>query len=937
MTLAAGTRIGPYEIQSPLGAGGMGEVYRARDTKLGRDVAIKILPDAFVHDPERVARFQREAQVLAALNHPHIAQIYGFEDSPSAGSGQAAIKALVMELVEGPTLADRIAPGPVPLEEALPIARQMAEALEAAHEQGIVHRDLKPANVKVRPDGTVKVLDFGLAKLVEGPAGPAKAGHYVQQGGVGADRSVRLQPDLTGAPTITSPAMMTGAGMILGTAAYMAPEQARGKDVDKRADIWAFGCVLYEMLTGRRSFGADEVSDTLAMVLMKEPDWSRVPATTPSAIRTLLRRCLEKDRKRRLPDIGVARLEIDEALAAPALPATSAETPSRRGEQRLAWIVAAVAGVAAVGVGALYFTERPPEPAAPIRFQVLPPVDTSLSATVWNQAVSPDGRQIAFNVQPTGGNPQRLAIRAFDAEEARELPGTEGAGVTVLFWSPDSRFIGFFADGKMKKIDIVGGPPQIVCDVSQGSPPGATWGIDGTIVFGQNSGGLLRVSSGGGTPVPVTMLDETKKESSHGQPWFLPDGRHFLYRAMAPPGTAPRASSIYVGSLDGAPPVPVAESDSKAVYTNGFLLLVREGTLLAQPFDAARLAMRGDPVVVTQDVSINLATGGAGFSASTNGVLSYRTFSSGGAVISQLMWLDRSGKVLGSVGEKTDQSAVQLSPDGTRVAISVLDPARRSRDIWIHDLTREGLRTRFTFDAGEDWDSVWSPDGRSLAFSAGRPRPLDLYRKVADGSGAEERLVEGAGNKYVDSWSLDGRFILYTTTSAGSQTGNDLWVLPLMDERKPRPLLQTSFNETDGRFSPDGRWVTYVSNESGRNEIYVMPFPTAGGKWQISTAGGIQPKWRRDGKELFYLAGDTMMAAEVNGAGAAFQVGAVRRLFEVRRRTQTNGSLLGNLGSGRVYDVTADGQRFLVNVVAEDMQAAPPPITVITNWTATLR
>jgi hypothetical protein len=725
--------------------------------------------------------------------------------------------------------------------------------------------------------------------------------------------------------------MMTGVGMILGTAAYMAPEQARGKAVDKRADIWAFGCVLYEMLTGRRAFGADEVSDTLAMVLMKEPDWSHLPPATPPAIRTLLRRCLEKDRKRRLPDIGVARLEIDEALTAPTVLTTSAETSGRRDGPRLAWIATAVAGLAAVTVGALHFTERPPDPPAPIRFRVLPPAEASLSPGTFNQALSPDGRHIAFNVQPARGAQQRLAIRAFDAEEARELLGTEGALVTLLFWSPDSRFLGFVADGKMKKIDIVGGPPQILCDVPPGAALGATWGTDGTILFGQNIGGLLRVSSGGGTPVPATTIDATKKESSHRHPWFLPDGRHFLYYAAA---TAPgSASSIYVGSLDGAPSVPVGESHSKAVYANGFLLLVRDQTLLAQRFDATRVATTGDPVVVAENIATNIGTGGAGFSASTTGVLSYRTLSGGAEVSSQLVWLDRGGKVLGTVGELTDQSEVQLSPDGTRVAISVLDPARRTRDIWIHDLTRASLRTRFTFDAGEDWSSVWAPDGRSLVFSASRMGPLlDLYQRAADGSGAERRLVEGMANKYVNSWSQDGRFLLYHTGTGGSQTGNDLWVAPLTDDRKPRQLLQTRFNEGDGEFSPDGRWVAYRSDESGRDEVYVMPFQMAGGKWQISTTGGSHARWRSDGKEVFYLTGTTMMAAEVNGEGAAFQVGAVQRLFEVRRRTA---NYLG-FGNHGVYDVAPDGKRFLVNVVGDE-QAVPPPITVITNWTATLR
>ena len=902
-------------------------MYRSRDTKLARDVALKILPDGVSHDAARLARFQREAQLLAALNHPHIAQVYGFEDSTD-------VRALVMELVEGPTLADLIAQGAMPLDEALPIARQVAEALEAAHEQGIIHRDLKPANIKVRPDGTVKVLDFGLAKLL----GPAEAGHYVRDRGEAGGRGVRLPPDLTASPTITSPALMTGAGMILGTAAYMAPEQARGKEVDKRADVWAFGCVLYEMLTGVRLFAADEVSDTLAMVLMKEVDWNPLPASTPPAIRTLLRRCLEKDRKRRLPDIGVARLEIDEAMSAPLVPPSSAVrlVPSRW--HRLAWPLAALAVVMAAGLAWLHFSEAVPEAPLPIRFSVTPPADMVVVGQ--GQWLSPDGRHLVFRVGPRGapastGPTVRLAIRSLHEAEARILTGT--GGVWNAFWSPDSRFVAFFAGGKLQKIDITGGPPQVICEASDGGSTGGTWNGDGTIIFsageiGRNTG-LFRVSSGGGTPVQLTTPDASRDEVLHRKPVFLPDGRHFLFLATSQQEGSFSTNSVLVGSLDGAASGPLLQSDTQAIYANGFVLFVRDGTLLAQPFDPDRLQLTGDPVVVAQDIDVFLPNALSNVSASTTGLLSFRTASARG-VDSQLVWFDRGGKMLGTVGDNADQTEVQLSPDGTRAAVSVLDPARRTRDIWIYDLTRSGLRTRFTFDGGEDWASVWSPDGRSLIFSAGRPNPLDLYQKNADGSGAESKLVEGSGgpNKYVKSWSADGRFVLFNSGTAGSAMGNDLWLLPLSGDRKPRPLLQTQFNESEGRFSPDGRWVAYRSNESGRNEVYVMPFEAEGGKWQVSTAGGDFPRWRRDGREVFYLAGNTIMAAEVNGTGSAFQVGIVRPLFEMRRRTV---AYLG-FGPGITFDVTADGQRFLVNVLTDE-QETPPPITVITNWTATLR
>ena len=868
MSLAAGTRLGPYEILSAIGAGGMGEVYRARDTKLGRHVALKVVPDTFASDPDRLARFTREAQVLAALNHPHIAAIYGFEDSGDT-------HALVLELVEGETLADRIARGAIPLDEALPIARQIADALEAAHEQGIIHRDLKPANVKVTNDGIVKVLDFGLAKLSD-PNGP----------NVPNGANV-----LTMSPTITSPALMTGAGIILGTAAYMAPEQARGKEADKRADIWAFGCVLYEMLTARRAFGAEEVSDTLAMVLMKEPDWSRLSATTPPAIRTLLRRCLEKDRKRRLPDIGAARLEIDEALTAPIQVPVPGLAVERRG-QRLAWGVAALAVVAALGIGVIHFVEPRPKPAGSMRFSILPPPDrTFLNDATSAPTLSPDGEELVFQVLTSAGDRPRLAVHAFDVDDTRDLQGTDGA--IYPFWSPDSRFIGFFADGKLKRIDTRGGAPEVICDLPGQVAYGGAWSDDGTIMFSVNAFPLLRVPARGGTPSPVTKLDATKKELGHTRPWFLPDGRHFLYYT-ATVSEDPMGGGIYVGSLDDpTEKTAVGPAESKAVYADGYVLFVRQGVLLAQPFDAARRRTTGDPVVVAQNLLTNRATGAATFAVSSTGVLAYRNGTA--AALTQLALVDRDGKHLGTVGERTDESALELSPDGGRVAVSVFDPLRRSRDIWMHDLNR-GIRTRFTFDAGDEWSAVWSSDGGSLTFSAGRPSPLDVFRQAANGSAGEERLLGGGGNKYVSSWSSDGRFILYGTGNAGSQTGNDIWVLPTFGDRRPRPVVQTPFNERQGRFSPDGLWVAYNSNESGRDEVYVVPFPGPGGKWQVSTSGGSFPRWRRDGKEIFFLnGGNTVMAAAVNGSGKAFEVGAVRRLFQARLRTD------GYLGFGTGY------------------------------------
>ena len=892
MALAVGDRIGPYEITGNLGAGGMGEVYRARDTTLGRDVAVKVLPDVFASDPERLARFEREAKTLASLNHPHIAQIYGLEQSTGA-------QALVMELVEGDDLSQRIARGAIPVDDALPIARQLAEALEAAHEQGIIHRDLKPANIKVRPDGTVKVLDFGLAKAMEPAPGSS--------------------PSVSMSPTITSPAMMTGAGMILGTAAYMSPEQAKGRPADKRSDIWAFGCVLYEMLTGKRVFDGEDVTDVLARILEREPDFKSLPAATPPPIRRLLRRCLEKDRKRRLPDIGVARLEIDEAVSTPHEERVVHAASSPSAGARLAWVVAVVAAVAALGVTARLYTGAVPESPTSVRFSLSAPPDTALgndSVAV----VAPDGGSLAFIITPRAGGRPRLAVRPLDADEARELPGTEGAG--DAFWSPDSRVMGFFADGKLKKIDVTGGAPEIVCDVAGGAT--GSWGGDGTILFTTGAGGgLRRVPAGGGTPVQATMLDTAKNEFGHFFPWFLPDGRHFLYAA----GSNDSGASIYAGSLDDPARVLVVAGSqlrSRVIYVDGYVLYLRERALLAQPFDADRLATTGEATVVARDVANAKA-----FSASTTGVLAYRTGSL--ASPTQLAFVDRSGTPLNTIGAPSDQIILELSPDGGRVALGILDPVQRTRDIWIHDLRRD-VRTRLTFDKGDEFGAVWSPDATRLVFGSWRrPGVLNLYQQAANGSGAEEPLVAGSFMKYVSSWSPDGRFILYSNGTTGSPTGNDIWLVPVSGDRTPRPFLQTAFNEGDGQFSPDGRWVAYRSSESGRNELYVIPFPGPGGKWQVSTGGGSQPRWRRDGKELYYLTGgNTVMAAAVNGQGAAFDVGPVQRLFEARLRTDA-----GPLGTGNLYDVSADGQRFLINRIVDD-PADEAPIRVVTNWTSLL-
>ena len=870
MPLAAGARLGPYEIQSAIGKGGMGEVYRARDTKLQRDVAIKILPSQFASDPERLARFEREAQLLASLNHPHIGTIHGFEES-------GGLRALVLELVEGETLADRIARGPIPIDEALPIANQIAEALEAAHEQGIIHRDLKPSNIKITPDGVVKVLDFGLAKL----AAP--------------DSAAGLSADMSVSPTITNAAMMTGVGVLLGTAAYMAPEQAKGRPADKRSDIWAFGCVVYEMLTGKRAFGGDDVSETLASVLRDTPNWSSLPSSTPRQVQTLLRRCLEKDRARRLDSAAAARLEIDDALHEPAA-ATSATS---RTPGLIGWVIAALLFVATAALAVVHFREAPPLSAPEMRLEITTP---STPAPL-EFALSPDGRYIVFVA--SGGGPQRLWLRALDKTEAQPIAGTEGADFP--FWSPDSRSIAFTAAGKLQRIDVGGGSPQILA--SAGVVRSGAWNADGTILFSSFTGRLSRVAASGGNPSEVTRPAPGQVE--HANPSFLPDGRHFLFVVN---GT-PEASGLYLGSLDGEEPKRLTAADSDGASVGADMIAFVRGTaLMAQHLDSTRGVMSGDPVRLADPVGVNTRYGG--FSISSDGRIAYR--GSGGAQ-RQLQWYDRTGKALGVAGEA--ESALlypELSPDGTRVAVQ--RTTQSNGDVWLMDLVRGGM-TRFTFDPALDNAPVWSPDGTRIAFYSGRTGSDNLYVKSADGASAEQLLLDTPNAKAPQDWSKDGRFLLYSEINP--KTGRDLWALPVTgSDRKPIPISTTPFAELNGQFSPDGRWIAYETNESRRFEIVVQPFPTATAKWQVSTGGGVQPRWRADGKELYFIAPDgKMMAASVT-AGASFVAGTPRSLFSV--------TVVPSPGTNKQqYAVARDG-RFLINEPTE--QSSTTPITLILNW-----
>jgi len=897
LAFTPGTRLGVYEITAQIGEGGMGQVYRARDTKLDRDVAIKILPEAFAHDADRLARFTREAKTLASLNHPNIAHIHGLEES-------GGITALVLELVEGDDLSLRISRGAIPLDEALPIAKQIAEALEAAHEQGIIHRDLKPANIKVRADSTVQVLDFGLAKAIEGPGGAGWAG-------------VPGAEALENSPTITTPAM-TLRGMILGTAAYMAPEQAKGKLVDRRADLWAFGVVVYEMLTGRRAFRGEDTTDTIAAVINKEPDWSALPAATPATIRTLLRRCLEKDRKRRLDSAADARLEIEEALTAPAAGTAPASTSSRATSSRGLWIALAVAAVVIIALATPAVRHLRETPAlSAVRFGVFPPENTTFTSSgaavpTTQFAVSPDGTRLAFVATAAAGRPM-VWIRPLDSMQAKMLPGTEDAAYP--FWSPDCRFVGFFAQGKLKKVDVAGGPPQALSDAPSLDTRGATWNRDGIIVFPSSStSGLMQVNANGGALAPAIPLRDG--DISYRWPSFLPDGRHFLFYVRA----SAERRGVYVGSAGSTTMTRLLDAPFNAIYSAGYLLTARDRTLLAYPFDENRLQVVGEPVQVAENVG-GTNTQLAAFSLSAGGVLVHAR---GLTTSSRLTWFDRGGKSTGYLAESGDYVNFRFSPDERRVAFSLVDPATITLDIWLMDVAR-GVPTRFTFDPLNDTAPVWSPDGTRIVFRSDRDGGNLLFEKVATG-GEAERLLAPIAAQFPSDWSPDGKYILYYSPFPATQY--DVMLLPRFGDRNPIPFAQSTFMEAAGRFSPDGRQIAYASDESGRFEIYVQPFPRSGRKWRVSTNGGFEPRWRRDGKELFYLALDGTLTAVPVNASATFDSGPPKRLF------QTRVPFLGSVYRSQ-YEVVGDGRRFLVNTL--DDGAGFSPITVVLNWTAGLK
>jgi len=904
VTLAAGARLGPYEIAAKLGEGGMGEVWRATDTKLRRDVAIKVLPAAFTADKERLARFEREAQLLAQLHHPNIASIFGLEESDDA-------RALVMELVEGPTLAERLEQGALPFQEVLSIAVQIALALEAAHVKGIVHRDLKPQNVKVSGDGTVKVLDFGLAKAMDPAANSTSAADLARS------------PTLLNSPTLTA-VQGTQLGVILGTAAYMAPEQARGAAVDKRADIWAFGVVLYEMLVGKSLFSADTVTDTLAGVLKTEIDFTKLPASTPAAIRRLLRRCLERNPKNRLHDIADARIVLDEVISGK-LEEGDARTGGAPGassrQRRLQWALAAIAAVATVAAVALAIVQlRSPrvETASALRLEITPPETTSPTNRGGYFEVSPDGRFLALVEDG------ELWVRPLAAVAARRIEGIEGA--SYPFWSPDSAWIGFFEAGELRKVERAGSRAQKICTAPDGR--GGSWSPAGVIVFSAGFGddGLSKVSAQGGTPTRVTETGSHSGSVVHRYPQFLPDGKSFVFLHLAP---SSEISGVYVGTLDGGKPQRVLGGSEQARYARatssaeGFLFYRRDKTLMAQPFDATGRKTSGEAVPVADGVGSGANTGGGSFSVSDSGLLAY---SGDAAVSSEIAWFDRSGKRGERLGAENGASGeilgLSIAPGGRRVAFGTRNPP----DIFVQSIPG-GEPSRFTFGPAPGWEyPIWSPDGSEIAYTtqdlAGLPA-YELRKRRADRGGAEETLVTGKEAIYPWDWSPDGRSILY-----GDWEGH-LWLLPLEGERKPVAFGGAQGNQVYAQFSPDGRLVAYSDDLQGQSEIFVTTVPQSGALWQISTGGGTMPRWRRDGRELYFRANDGTLMAVALGAGTGTASienrGAPRALFQG----------IPSPGNTWIYTYapTDDGERFLV---ATARKGAQLPITVLVNWPAAI-
>jgi serine/threonine protein kinase len=892
MTLPAGTKLGPYEIVSPLGAGGMGEVYRARDTRLERDVAVKVLPANLSSDPSLRQRLEREAKAVSKLSHPHICTLHDI-------GHQDGVDFLVMELVEGETLEHKLIKGSLSPEQAVRVAVQIADALAKAHKMGITHRDLKPSNVMLTKTGA-KLMDFGLAK----ESGPAP-----------------LAAALTA--MTADQAKLTVEGTIIGTFQYMAPEQLEGKEADPRTDIFALGEVIYEMATGKPAFSGKSRASLIAAILTAEPPpISQLQPLTPPALERVVKKCLAKDpddRWQSARDIKTNLEWIDEGED-PAASSTLKHNPWR---ERAAWMLGLVLLSTLTFFAAGHY--RTPSAGEPARFSVYPPEKAvfsgppNITVPVPQFALSPDGRAMVFVANSSGADPT-IWVRSVDQVTARPLPGTEHA--QLPFWSPDSRWIGFFAEGKLKKIPVAGGPVQVLADVADAF--GGSWGADDSIVFAKLSSAIFRVSSGGGIVTAVTKVDTIMK--AHRWPQFLPDGRHFLFHVQA---GDPEHRGIYVGSLDGGTQKFLLHTESSALYASpGYLLYVEGDTLLGQTLDTPHLELRGEPFTVAEHVG--RSTGfNIGASASGTGMLAYAA-----AVLQRgrLTWFDRAGHSLNSVGVEGDYSDFRLSPNGQTLAASLVDPKAWNPDIWLIDLVRGGP-SRFTVGSALSAAPVWSPDGARIVFRTNRNGQTELYAKSAGGGGNEEAVLtfetqHAAGidspNLVCSDWSPDGRYVIGSVPQ--QTTGDDLWLTPLSGDKKPFKFLGPPSDQLHANFSPDGRFVAYTSNESGRFQVYVQTFPLSDRKWQVSTDGGYEPRWRGDGREIYYLSEDRKLMAVAVGAGPSFAV--PKMLFQTR--------VPEGVTSRRTHYVPSrDGQRFLVNTQTGDL--LPNPITVIFNWQTELR
>ncbi len=893
MTIGPGTKLGRYETRSQLGAGGMGEVYLARDPKINRDVAIKVLPEAFSLNSERLRRFEQEAQAIGKLNHPNILSVFDVDTHDGAPY-------VVYELLEGETLRECLNHGALSTRKAVDYAMQIAQGLAAAHNKGIIHRDLKPENIFITHDNRVKILDFGLAKLTEPVQNPEH------------------QTDVPTRNVNTDP------GAVMGTVGYMSPEQVKAQRVDHRSDIFSLGCVLYEMISGKRAFRRESAIETLNAILREDPPglFESNSQINPALERVVMH-CLEKNPDQRFQSARDVAFALDALSGLSSSRTLSSVLPVSGRLARLtkrellAWVFTGILLLTLVATLplAVGYLRRPAENvSAATRFSIYAPEKTELRGSF---AVSPDGQRVVLRGIAQGK--VLLWMRALDSLTIQPLAGTEEA--IYPFWSSDSRFIGFFSGGKLKKIEASGGPVQTLCDATEGR--GGAWNSEGVIIFApREASPLYRVPAAGGAPVPLTKLDESRKEVSHLHPHFLPDGRHFLYLAMSPQR---ESAGIYVGSLDKQETKLLVNSDFSAIYAPGYLLFLRDRTLMAQSFDDKRLELVGEPFPVAEEVdSLRAGFRFALFSVSQTGVLVYR---SGSSDSSQLIWFDREGKQLGMVGPRANYAVPWLSPDEKRVAFSGAGPEGGNADIWLIELAR-GTLTRFTFDPAADLSPVWSPDGSRILFASDRDGIADLYVRAASGAGKDEALVKSNNRKIATDWSMDGKFILYQENDP--KTGYDIWVLPLSGEQKPFPFLQTEFDERQGRFSPDGKWIAYVSNESGKWQVYVQSFPAPGSKWQVSTDGGAQPQWRRDGKELFYLAADRkIMAVDTSQSSHTFDAGALKALFELRIQS------VGLPGIRNFYAASGDGQRFLVTALLEEPTTTPT--TVVLNWTADLK